>query len=76
MRSCAPCMSSEAYRRRGIGQGVVDAYVAEARQAGSTALSLHVRSDNPAQLLYQRAGFSQVGVNARGYLRYERRAAD
>lgn len=66
---------SEAYRRRGIGQVLVDAYVAEARQAGFNALSLHVRSDNPARRLYERAGFTEVGANALGYLRYERQAA-
>ncbi len=61
---------SEAYRRRGIGRVLVTAYIDSARQAGFETLSLHVRSDNPARRLYERAGFSQVGVNARGYLRY------
>lgn len=65
---------SQAYRRRGIGQVLVDAYVAEASQAGFNALGLHVRSDNPAPRLYERAGFAEVGPNAHGYLRYERQA--
>ncbi|MDQ7984328.1 GNAT family N-acetyltransferase [Pseudomonas sp. G34] len=66
---------SEAYRRRGIGRVLVTAYIESARQAGFETLSLHVRSDNPARRLYERTGFSQVGVNARGYLRYELQTA-
>lgn len=47
---------------------LVEAYIEAARQAGFETLSLHVRGDNPAWLLYERAGFVEVGVNARGYL--------
>lgn len=67
---------SEAYRRKGIGRRLVEAYIEQARQAGFETLSLHVRADNPARLLYERAGFGHVGANALGYLRYELRAAD
>jgi len=63
---------SESHRRKGIGQRLVEAYIEQARQAGLERLSLHVRADNPARLLYEQAGFVEVGVNARGYLHYER----
>lgn len=66
----------EAFRRRGIGRVLVAAYIESAWRAGFETLSLDVRADNPARLLYERAGFGQVGANARGYLRYELRAAD
>ncbi|MBK5438289.1 GNAT family N-acetyltransferase [Pseudomonas sp. TH32] len=62
---------SEAYRRRGIGQALVDAYAVAARQHGFTCLRLSVRPDNPARLLYERAGFVCVGSGANDYLRYE-----
>lgn len=63
---------SEAYRRKGIGRRLVEAYIEQARQAGLERLSLDVRGDNPARLLYEQAGFVEIGVNARGYLHYER----
>lgn len=65
----------EAYRRGGIGQVLVGAYIESARQAGFETLSLHVRADNPARRLYERAGFVHVGANALGYLRYELQVA-
>lgn len=67
---------SEAYRRRGIGQALVEAYVESARQTGFEMLSLDVRADHPARRLYEHAGFGHVGANALGYLRYELQAAD
>ncbi len=62
----------EAHRRQGIGQRLVEAYIEQACSAGLKRLSLDVRGDNPARLLYEQAGFAQVSVNARGYLHYER----
>ncbi|MFB4369045.1 MULTISPECIES: GNAT family N-acetyltransferase [unclassified Pseudomonas] len=62
----------EAHRRQRIGQKLVEAYIEQARSAGLKRLSLDVRGDNPARLLYEQAGFAQVGVNACGYLHYER----
>ncbi|OLU23635.1 GNAT family N-acetyltransferase [Pseudomonas sp. PA15(2017)] len=67
---------SEAYRRRGIGQMLVGAYIDSARQVGFETLSLHVRADNPARRLYERAGFAHLGANALGYLHYELQVAD
>jgi ribosomal protein S18 acetylase RimI-like enzyme len=62
----------EAHRRNGIGRELLQAYVAAARQAGYARLSLCVRADNPARLMYEVAGFVCVGTAANGYLRYER----
>jgi ribosomal-protein-alanine N-acetyltransferase len=63
---------SEAERRKGIGRALLEAYAVAARDGGCTHLSLSVRPDNPARLMYERAGFVQVGTGSHGYLRYER----
>lgn len=62
----------ETYRRNGIGRSLLDAYRVSAAAQGFTHLSLHVRPDNHAVVLYERAGFVHAGANARGYLRYQR----
>ncbi|WP_350616711.1 GNAT family N-acetyltransferase [Pseudomonas sp. HY7a-MNA-CIBAN-0227] len=63
---------SQAYRRNGIGRTLLDAYAATVKQQGFTHLRLSVRPDNPAGLMYERAGFVCVGTDSHGYLRYER----
>lgn len=63
---------SEAYRRRGIGRVLLDAYGVAAQGSGCTHLGLSVRPDNPARLMYECAGFVSVGADSNGYLRYER----
>jgi ribosomal-protein-alanine N-acetyltransferase len=63
---------SEAERRKGVGRALLEAYAVAARDGGCTHLSLSVRPDNPARLMYERAGFVQVGTGSHGYLRYER----
>ena len=63
---------SETYRRNGIGRALLDAYRVSAAAQGFTHLSLHVRPDNHAVVLYERTGFVHAGANARGYLRYQR----
>lgn len=65
----------EAYRRNGIGRALLDAFTVSAGQAGFRHLSLSVRPDNPARLMYEAAGFVQVGTGATGYFRYERKRA-
>ncbi len=62
-------------RQQTLGQALVGAYIESARQAGFETLSLHVRADDPARRLYERAGFGHVGANALGYLRYELQVA-
>lgn len=63
---------SESQRNNGISQALLDAYLSDATRHGFTRLTLSVRGDNPAKRLYERAGFAQVGTNARGYLLYRR----
>jgi ribosomal-protein-alanine N-acetyltransferase len=54
-------------RRRGIGQALLDALLAEARRRRATAVFLEVRVDNgAAQALYARNGFTRLRVR-RGY---------
>lgn len=45
------------YRGRGIGQALLAAAEADARELGCCKITLEVRVDNVAQRLYQRAGF-------------------
>lgn len=65
---------SPAVRRSGVGRALLDACVQGAAAQGFACMSLSVRPDNPARLLYEQAGFACQGVGAHGYLRYERRS--
>ncbi|WP_265571292.1 GNAT family N-acetyltransferase [Sphingomicrobium nitratireducens] len=53
---------------RGIGHGLVDAFVAGAYSQGARRLHLEVRDGNPATHLYAHAGF-QVAGRRRAYYR-------
>lgn len=64
---------AEAFRRKGIGQMLLEDYVTTARRQGFSLLGLSVRGDNPARLMYEKAGFVRVGNDAHGYSRYQRR---
>ena len=50
----------------GIGQLLLDSFIAEARQRGARRLHLEVRQGNHAVNLYTRAGFSEIG-RRKGY---------
>jgi RimJ/RimL family protein N-acetyltransferase len=55
-----------AHRGAGIAQGLVEAVVAGAREAGAVVLNLTVTAGNaPAQRLYRRIGFTTYGVERR-----------
>ena len=57
------------YRRRGIAQSLVEALVASLKALDSHCLTLEVRDSNePAKALYEKLGFSQVGLR-KGYYR-------
>lgn len=62
------------YRRNGIGTKLLDSYAVAAARQGFTHLRLSVRPDNPAKLMYEKAGFVCIGTGAGGYLTYERLA--
>ena len=64
-----------AYRRQGIGEKLILALIEGLREKGNHCLSLEVRASNdPAILLYQKLGFSQIGKRP-GYYRNPREDA-
>ena len=50
-----------AEQRRGIGQALLDHFIAGALAAGAHRLHLEVRDGNPAIELYRASGFSAAG---------------
>lgn len=62
----------EAYRRKGIGRALLDAYARDAQRRGFKHLTLSVRPDNPARWMYEQAGFVCIGTDTHNYLKYER----
>jgi ribosomal-protein-alanine acetyltransferase len=59
---------AEAARRRGVGRGLMNALIAEARSRGAADVFLEVRADNPAaQDLYRSLGFAVIGRRAAYY---------
>ncbi len=57
------------WRRRGIGEILIDQLIVELKRRCSSSLSLEVRSSNvPAIALYEKLGFRQVGRRP-GYYR-------
>lgn len=59
---------SPQYRRRGIARMLLDHFIDQARETGSTDVHLEVREGNPAVAMYRSAGFSCVG-RRRNYYR-------
>ena len=56
------------YRRRGIAEQLILALVEELKAAGSHCLTLEVRASNaPAIGLYEKLGFSQIGLRRNYY---------
>lgn len=55
-------------RGRGIGRALLQHTIAMATKSGATSYFLEVRGDNPAKMLYERAGLEQVGLR-RDYYR-------
>ena len=50
------------FRRKGIAEELVNALVHHLRNRGSRCLTLEVRASNePARMLYEKLGFSQIG---------------
>jgi GNAT superfamily N-acetyltransferase len=47
-------------RGHGLGQELLDALLAAAREAGHSTVSLSVEADSPAVSFYERNGFTQV----------------
>ena len=55
------------YRRQGIGKVLLDQFIQEARESGSSKIHLEVRDGNPAVSMYQAAGFCCVGRRRKYY---------
>jgi ribosomal-protein-alanine N-acetyltransferase len=58
---------SPEFRGKGIGQQLIDRFRQEARQRGVARLFLEMRRGNPAESLYLRNNFVQVGVRPNYY---------
>lgn len=50
-----------AHRGQGLGRELLDRLVEDVRRNGHGVLALGVHRDNPARLLYERAGFTAAG---------------
>lgn len=56
------------YRRQGIAEALVQTLVSDLKARGSRCLTLEVRASNePAQRLYEKLGFSQIGKRPNYY---------
>jgi GNAT superfamily N-acetyltransferase len=53
-------------RRHGLGQELLDALLAKAREEGYTAVSLSVEADSPTVAFYERNGFARLGESDGG----------
>ena len=58
---------SPQHRRNGIGRMLLDDFIDQAREHGSSRIHLEVRDGNPAVAMYRRAGFSCVGRRRKYY---------
>jgi len=56
-----------AYRRRGVGERLMQRFVAAARNRGAGRLLLEMRRGNSAESLYSRHGFEPIGVRKNYY---------
>ncbi|WP_127018125.1 ribosomal protein S18-alanine N-acetyltransferase [Anoxybacter fermentans] len=56
------------HRRRGIAKKLINFLITQAKERGVTAVTLEVRVSNyPAQKLYRKLGFKEVGVRPKYY---------
>lgn len=56
-----------AYRRRGVGERLMQRFVAAARNRGAARLLLEMRRGNSAESLYSRHGFEPIGLRKNYY---------
>ncbi|QUL38322.1 N-acetyltransferase [Erythrobacter sp. JK5] len=55
------------FRRKGLGQVLLDQLFAAARERGTTRIYLEMRRGNPAVHLYDKAGFEPIGERPNYY---------
>jgi ribosomal-protein-alanine N-acetyltransferase len=59
---------SASFRRRGIGDILLERLIADARTRGAASIFLEVRSQNaPAIAMYEKRGFQRVGKRPKYY---------
>lgn len=55
------------YRQSGVATMMLQDIISKAKETGVEAIFLEVRSNNPAQILYERQGFEKIGNRAAYY---------
>ncbi|GAA0470028.1 hypothetical protein GCM10009096_08680 [Parasphingorhabdus litoris] len=55
------------YQNNGIGETIMKQVITNAVENGIAALFLEVRSNNPAQTMYQKVGFEKIGLRRAYY---------
>jgi [ribosomal protein S18]-alanine N-acetyltransferase len=55
------------FRRRGLGQRLLECFFAQARERGVTRIFLEMRRGNPAISLYEKVGFTPIGERLNYY---------
>ncbi|QTD56564.1 ribosomal protein S18-alanine N-acetyltransferase [Parasphingorhabdus cellanae] len=55
------------YQNAGIGLAILKKLISDAENNGTIAVFLEVRSNNPAQSLYQKLGFKKIGLRPAYY---------
>ena len=55
------------FRRKGLGEVLIQRLFERARREGSTKIFLEMRRGNPAIHLYEKVGFKPIGVRANYY---------
>lgn len=61
---------------RGVGRGLLDDFIADARKNGAAKIHLEVRDGNPAVRVYQAAGFEQANRRRNYYKAHDGGAFD
>ncbi|MEP2102998.1 MAG: ribosomal protein S18-alanine N-acetyltransferase [Parasphingorhabdus sp.] len=55
------------YQNKGIGMTILNRLITDAVENGTSAMFLEVRSNNPAQSMYQKIGFQKIGLRPAYY---------
>ena len=54
-------------RGKGVGTALIDAFEREAASRGAVRIFLEMRAGNPAESVYERAGFTRIGLRKAYY---------
>ena len=65
-----------AQRRRGYGAMLLEQFLAGARLRGAVRALLEMRSGNPAEILYRKYGFEEIGIRPHYYRGKDGRSFD